>query len=100
MRTYTKQTNLDNTERLLQFAVNNNCEVITEEGRLNDFHIIFNTANIAVNKIMPRKYIICFYKFQNMYSNTLWQTHTDDINLVKKMAKDYRYKYYKDLEEI
>lgn len=97
MKTYTTSTTLKRTEKLLQFAANHNCPIITEEGALNDFHIVYNIARIKVNNIRPRNHIICFYKYQNEYSNTLWQTHTDDFNLVKQFANQYN---CKDLEEI
>lgn len=99
MRAYTKSTNLENTEGLLTFAGKHNCPIITEEGTLNDFHIIYNTARIKVNNIRPRKYIILYYKFQNAWSNTLWETHTDDFHLVKQFAKQYGCKNKEKLEK-
>lgn len=99
MKTYTTPTNLKNTENLLRFAAENNCPIITQKGTLNDFHIIYNTAGIEVNNIRPRKYIILYYKFQNSWNNNLWQTHTDDFNLVKQFAKQYSYENKEKLEE-
>lgn len=99
MRTYTKPTTLENTEDLLTFAGKHNCPIFTKEGTLNDFHIVYNTCRIKVNNIRPRKYIILYYKFQNAWSNTLWQTHTDDLRLVIQFARQYGYENIKELKK-
>ena len=100
MKTHTKLTNLESTKKLIEFAEKNGCAIFTQEGTLNDFHIIVNTARIKVNNIKPRKYIICHYKFETSWSNTLWTTFTDDIHLVNQMAKHYGMNNFKITEEI
>lgn len=99
MKNYTKLTNLENTEGLLTFAEKHNCPIFTKEGTLNDFHIIYNTGRIKVNHIRPRKYIILYYKFQNCWSNTLWQTYTDNLKLIIQFATQYGYENIKELKK-
>lgn len=89
MRDYTKQTNLDSTEKIVAFAVDNGYDVVTGEGTLNDLHIIVNAKSLRLNKARPRKFIILYPKFETMYSNTLWITMTDKVDLAKKFAEDY-----------
>lgn len=89
MRDYTKQTNLSSIENIVTFAVNKGYDVITGEGSLNDLHIIVNANDLGLNKALPRRFIIIYPKFETMYSNTLWITMTDKIDLAKKFAEDY-----------
>lgn len=89
MRDYTYRTDLGNLETLLNFARNKNFDIFTEEGSLNDFHVIYSNQKIKVDNIFPRKYIICYYVFETHWSNKLYVKFTDKFETVIKMAKNY-----------
>lgn len=89
MKDYTTKTNLKSIDNIVNYALEKKCLVVEEMGVLNDFYIIKNSANIRLNDIKPREYIICYYKYKNSCANDLYITVTDSIECVKRYAEKY-----------
>lgn len=88
---YKTETTLESTENILSYATNNNFQVITLEGCLNDFSIIKADKQIKINRLTPRKYIILFYEYCNSWGNNLFLLLTNDDNTALTYAKKYGY---------
>lgn len=75
---------LKSCDKIIEFAMSNECDINTSEGSLLDNYIIYNTDKIRIGRAKPRKYIIIVEKFLNGWSSTLQLIQTDNYNKVLK----------------
>jgi len=77
MRDYQMPTNLETQEKLIQAALNNDLEIETIAGVLNDETLIYNDYRLTFKGVKPRKYIYLSYTYRNSQSNDLYILMTD-----------------------
>lgn len=89
MKDYNTCINLEMVDNIVAYANNNDFEVYSKEGTLNDFFIIPSNKKIKIGNARGRNFIILFYKFRNSYSNDIYLKMTDSLETAIKYAKDF-----------
>ena len=88
--------NLEDVNKIITLAYENDIEVLCIEGCLLDNYLIYNNNTIRFNK-ETAKYIIIKEKYLNSNSSTSTITLTDDDNLALQFEKDFE-QFYEDEE--
>ena len=91
MRTYRDhrfECDLSTVEKFVDYAAQEDYDIFTQEGSLNDFHIIYADKKFSGKNIKPRRYIIFYYEYKNTQSNRLYCLFTDNFQKVKSYAND------------